>query len=422
MEHANVWTGSQRKVSVNRKTSVGNSTIPTSGAEKFLRKFSFVNYGQGPEIPEDQGTGIQLPATFLPDFHDREAIAKLRFNYVGNTGMHFSALGIGGAGYGGIYGTVDEGKAIQSVQSALKLGLNYIDTAPWYGDGKSESLLGKALATVPRKTFYIGTKVGRYKPNVGEMFDFSAERTIRSVDESLARLRLPSVDIIQIHDLEYAPNLEIILSETLPALEKIVNSGKARFIGITGYPVNKLQEVVQKSAVPIDTVLSYCRYGLFNRDLKDVIPEFRENGVGIINASPLGMGLLSKEGPPPWHAAPESLKRAAKEAVQYAQNNGEDLGKIALKYCYRLPDIATTLVSMERPDLVRANYDACVQGLSEHENQVMHEVVKKFFIPLGRTHWENIEVTHYWENMENAGLVKPVIIQPGNIDEFDEAL
>jgi L-galactose dehydrogenase len=79
------------------------------------------------------------------------------------------------------------------------------------------------------------------------------------------------------------------------------------------------REVVEKSSIPIDTVLSYCRYGLFNRDLKDVIGEFKEQGVGIINASPMGMGLLSKNGPPAWHPAPESLKRAAKEAVQYAK-------------------------------------------------------------------------------------------------------
>ncbi|GAV02736.1 hypothetical protein RvY_13263 [Ramazzottius varieornatus] len=412
MEHANVWTGSQRKTSTRKVSSSKNMlAVPgTGGGENnFLRKFSFANWARPAESDlELQSGAVQLPSTFSPEFHDRDSVAKLRFNYVGNTGMQFCALGFGGSALGGIFGNVDEAKAIQTVHLALKQGVNYIDTAPWYGDGQSESILGKALASVPRKTFYIGTKVGRYKPagsNVADMFDFSAERVIRSVDESLARLSLSYVDVIQIHDHEFAPNVELLLHETLPALEKIQASGKARFIGITGYPVHSLQEIVQKSAVPIDTVLSYCRYGLFNRDLKDVIPLFKEEGVGVINAAPTGMGLLTDEGPQAWHPAPDSLKRVASEAVQYAKEKGVDLAKVAIKYSYRLPDIATTLVSMARPELVKANYDACTHPMTEKENAVMHDVVKKFFIPLGRTHWENIEVTKYWEGMEEANLV-----------------
>ncbi|XP_055352627.1 uncharacterized protein LOC129598652 [Paramacrobiotus metropolitanus] len=410
MEHANVWTGSQRKTSTSRKTSSTDSSAAhqaaDSGADNvFLRKFSFANYAR-PDIPEDHGTGIQLPSTFSPDFHDRSAVLKLRFNYVGNTGMHFSALGLGTSTFGNLSDS-DELKAIDTVHTALKCGINYIATSPSYGNGAAEILLGKALSSVPRKTFYIGTTVGRYQEDISKRYDFSAETVLRSVDESLARLRLPHVDIIQIQDAEFAPNLEVLLSETLPALEKVVNAGKAKFIGISGYPVNFLQDVISRSSVPLDTVLSYGRYGLFNRDLKDIIPYLKEGGVGIINSAPLGMGLLSANGPASSHPAPESLKRSAREAVAFAKERGEDLAKIAMRYCYRVPDVCTTVVNMDRPETVRETYETCIQPMTENENSVMHEVVKRFFLPLGRTHWENIEVTKYWEAMENAGLVQP---------------
>ena len=83
--------------------------------------------------------------------------------------------------------------------------------------------------------------------------------------------------------------------------------------------LGSFREVVEKSTVPIDTVLSYGRYGLFNQDLKEVIADFTDRGVGIINGSALGMGLLAKNGPQSWHPAPEALKRAAKEALEYTK-------------------------------------------------------------------------------------------------------
>jgi aryl-alcohol dehydrogenase-like predicted oxidoreductase len=115
-----------------------------------------------------------------------------------------------------------------------RTGINLIDTAPWYGFEKSERILGEALQGVPREAYYLATKVGRYKPDHLEMFDFRGERVLASIDESLARLRLDYIDIIQIHDPEFAPSLDIIVNETLPALDKARQAGKVRFIGITG--------------------------------------------------------------------------------------------------------------------------------------------------------------------------------------------
>lgn len=84
------------------------------------------------------------------------------------------------------------------MQEALRKGINYIDTAPWYGQGKSEELLGKALKDVPRSAYYIGTKVGRYELDVENMFDFSAKKTRESVEKSLKLLGISTIDVIQV--------------------------------------------------------------------------------------------------------------------------------------------------------------------------------------------------------------------------------
>lgn len=107
------------------------------------------------------------------------------------------------------------------------------------------------------------------------MFDFSAEKTLQSIDLSLKRLKLDYVDVLQIHDIEFAPSLDVVLNETLPAVDKIRKSGKARFIGVTGYPVGLLAECVEKSSIEIDMVLSYCRLSLIDNSLNKYLPVFQ---------------------------------------------------------------------------------------------------------------------------------------------------
>lgn len=117
------------------------------------------------------------------------------------------------------------------------------------GQGKSEKIIGKALKGIPRKTYIIATKVGRYYlgRTVEEIFDFSAEKTKESIETSLEYLGLDSVDILQIHDSDFAVSLDYVISETLPVLEEAKQQGKARFLGITGYPLSVLKELIQKA-------------------------------------------------------------------------------------------------------------------------------------------------------------------------------
>jgi len=145
-----------------------------------------------------------LPPTYLPGWHNEEKVRRMRYTKLGQTDLLVSQAGIGGAVVGNVYpdaGGLEE--IYQCIEQALKAGLNYIVTAPFYGQGKSEEVLGKALRRVPRHTYYIGTK-GRYGASWGTAFDFSEERILSEFDLSLRRLQLPYVDLLQIHDFEFA--------------------------------------------------------------------------------------------------------------------------------------------------------------------------------------------------------------------------
>jgi aryl-alcohol dehydrogenase-like predicted oxidoreductase len=103
-----------------------------------------------------------------------------------------------GSSLGSVFRDTDRQESIETVRHAIKHGINLVDTAPWYGHGKAEEVLGEALKGVPREAYILTTKVGRYLPDPMETFDFSAERVTKSVDESLARLGLDYIDIIQV--------------------------------------------------------------------------------------------------------------------------------------------------------------------------------------------------------------------------------
>jgi aryl-alcohol dehydrogenase-like predicted oxidoreductase len=139
----------------------------------------------------------EFPATFVEGFHDKEAVSRMRYRPLGRTGMVVSILSLGASSLGSVFRATNDEEAVGVVQTAVRKGINFIDTAAWYGHGKSETILGKALAGIPRESYYIATKACRYLPEADKMFDFSAERTLRSIDESLERLQLDYVDLMQ---------------------------------------------------------------------------------------------------------------------------------------------------------------------------------------------------------------------------------
>ncbi|HEU5080030.1 MAG TPA: aldo/keto reductase [Opitutaceae bacterium] len=273
----------------------------------------------------------------------------------GRTNLSVSTLGFGGSSLGGVFGPVDESTSIRTVNTALDCGINLFDTAPFYGATRAETALGRALRTIPRERFFVSTKVGRYGPTQAE-FDFSADRTLRSIDESLARLGLDHVDLLQAHDIEFGETRQII-EETLPALEKIKASGKARFIGISGLHLHLLARVVEQA--PLDFVQTYCHGTLVDSTLQDWLPRFERAGLGVFNSAPLAMRLLSDQGPPDWHPAPPRVRQACAEAAAYCRAHQVDFSEIALRYSLTLPGVHCTILGASSPDEVLRNVRAC---------------------------------------------------------------
>ncbi|KAK3109078.1 hypothetical protein FSP39_022627 [Pinctada imbricata] len=346
------------------------------------------------------GNSRSVPSTYVEGFQNKDDVLHMPHCILGDTGLKVSKLSFGASSLGSVFRETDDTESQNVVHTALKTGINYLDTAPWYGHGKSETVLGKALQGVPRESYYVATKVGRYLPEVEKMFDFRAERTLQSVDESLQRLGLDSVDIIQVHDMEFAPSLDIIINETLPALQKVKDSGKAKFIGITGYPLQNFKTVLERSTVKIDSILTYCRACINDNSLQEYIPFLKERGVGIINASPVGMGLLTHRGPPAWHPALPVTKAACAEAAKYCEGQGVDISRLAMGYTLDNNDVHTTLFSTASLVNLKRNLDIVRNPLTQQEKTVLQHIITKYMEPLTNRHWEGVEVAHYWQQIK----------------------
>lgn len=245
--------------------------------------------------------------------------------------------------------------------NAFKAGINFVDSSPFYGATKAETMLGKCLQGLPRSEIIVSTKCGRYGQ---EDFDFSAERVTASVTESLQRLQTDYIDIIQCHDIEFG-DLDMVVNETLPALVKLKQQGLVKFVGITGLPFHIFHYVLDR--VPpgtVDVVLSYCHNSLNDSTLQSELAYLQSKGVGIISASPLSMGLLTKAGPPEWHPAPQKLQDAAKDAAQRAGSKGVDIAKLAIMESMRSREgISSVLLGMATPEQVESNIQWTLEAL-----------------------------------------------------------
>ncbi|KAG1650795.1 L-galactose dehydrogenase [Nymphon striatum] len=343
------------------------------------------------------------PETFVEGFHDEESVRKMEYRDFGDTGMKVSVLSMGCAGIApGTYRITNEEESIKTVQTAIRNGINFLDVAPWYGFGTCEVVLGKALEGIPRKAYYIATKVGRYKPQILQMFDFSAERTFQSVEESLEKLQVEYIDVIQVHDVEFSSSLDIVVKETLPALKKLQDVGKVKFIGITGLPPTTLHDLYKRSTIKIDSVLCHCHHSLVNTEFNKYVDEYKENGTASINAAVLCMGLLTELGPMDWHPAHPEIKQACRDAIAYCQERDVDISRIATYYSLETFKGATSLIGFAEINLLRKILDILYNKINEREKGVLKEIIEKFMQPLTVNNWEDIELQTYWSKYKTA--------------------
>lgn len=266
---------------------------------------------------------------------------------LGKTGLELPILSFGASSLGQEFRKVDINEAMRAVHVALDCGMNFIDTSPFYGRGMSEVLLGVTLRDVPRDRYILGTKLGRYS---GVHFDFSARRVVESVDISLERLGVDYLDICLCHDLEFV-DMHQIVDETLPALRKVQQQGKVRFVGVSGYPMKMFRYVLDRA--PLDVMLSYNHYTLQNTMLAELIPYLKSKEVGIMNAAPFSARLLSSAPLPKWHKATPQVREVAKRAAEHCAARGSDIAKLALQFSIAHPDLTTCVTGSANPERVK---------------------------------------------------------------------
>ena len=305
--------------------------------------------------------------------------------------MQVANLAFGASSLGGVFHSINEQQGIRAVHAAGDNGINFIDVSPYYGHLKAETVLGKALLEIPRDRYFLSTKVGRYGKDGVNLWDYSAKRATESVYESMERLHVDYIDLINVHDIEFQANLEgglqKVVDETLPALVELRKKGVVGHVGITDLQPENLRWVIEHSEPgTVESVLNFCHYSLNDDLLLDYLDFFEANGIGVINASPLSMGLLSQRGTPDWHPAPAALKEACAKAAAYCQEQGYPIEKLAIQYSTSLnPRIATTLFSSANPDNVLKNIGYVNEPMDEQLVGKVREIIGSQM----RVRWQN---------------------------------
>lgn len=274
----------------------------------------------------------------------------LELHRLGTTHMNVTAVSLGGAGLGGIFGTVGDAEGVAAVEAALELGMNYLDTSPKYGE--AERRMGLALRGVPRDRFYISSKVGTHPERPG---DYSADAARWTVDNSLRVLGVDYLDLCHLHEPE--PNhLDQALAPggALEALVDLKQQGVIRAIGI-GVQSHDLHHRALDTGL-LDVAMMVNDYTLIRQDVQDVVDHARAQGVGLVNGAALAMGLLSGRDPdsvgtPRW-TPPIDEVTAAKQVHTWCAERGVPVLALALQFAARQSPFDCTLIGSATADEV----------------------------------------------------------------------
>ncbi len=263
----------------------------------------------------------------------------MKYQELGRTGLRVSQLSLGGAQFGQQYGPLSVPQAAEVVGAAIDAGVNLLDTSAFYGLGTSETILGEVLAGGARAKVSICTKAGRLDRN---RFDFTPKGMRDCFEGSLRRLRTDRVEILLAHDIEFAPDFERVVDETAEVLHRLKREGKCRFVGMSCLPLDLLAKAIERCN--LDVVVSYCHYNLQDRTLhSELMPVAARHGVGVLNASPLSMGLLTNQGPQPWHPAGDEIMAACRAAAAFCRSRGGDISYLGMQFCLAGADVPSTI-------------------------------------------------------------------------------
>ncbi len=294
---------------------------------------------------------------------------------LGKSGLELPILSFGASSLGAEFRAIDLNEAFGAVHTAIDLGMNFIDTSPYYGRGMSEVMLGQALKGIDRSKYILGTKLGRY---TNSHFDFSAKRVDESLEISMHRMGTDYLDLILLHDVEFV-KLPQIWEETIPALVKAKAEGKVRAIGFSCYPMACFNTVLDHVEDDIDCVLSYNQYTLQNTAFADnLLPRLEKKGLGAINAGPFSARLLTNAELPVWLKEPEEVKAAARAAAKLCDDNGVDIAQLALQFSCGHDYIASTVAGSANPK----NVEKWAKWLAEPIDQDLLKQVQEIFAPV----------------------------------------
>ena len=295
------------------------------------------------------------------------------------TDIELPVLSYGASSLGQEFRRIDITEALKCVPLALELGMDYIDTSPFYGRGMSEVLLGTVLRDIPRDDYVLSSKLGRY---TGEHFDFSARRVVESIDTSLERLKVDHIDLMICHDIEFV-EMQQIVDETLPALRAERDKGKVRYIGVSGYPMKAFKYVLDQT--DLDFVLSYNHYTMQNTMFGDMAPYLKSKNVGMINAAPFAARLLVNAPLPEWHRATPEVREVATKAREHCESKGVDIGQLAVQYSIANPDMSSCMIGSANPENVKKWID---WANAPADQELMDEVL------------EILKPIHNWHHIE----------------------
>jgi aryl-alcohol dehydrogenase-like predicted oxidoreductase len=313
----------------------------------------------------------------------------VRYRQLGDSDLEVSEISLGSwLTYGG---GVERENAQACVDRAFEVGINFIDTANVYARGGAEEFLGEALASRPRESYVLATKL--YFPMDNENRGLSRAQVLKQIDLSLARLRVDYVDLYQCHRYDEQTPLE----ETMEALTEVVRAGKARYLGFSEWTAPQIKAALDLVPAVEKFVSSQPQYSILWRVPEaEVIPLCRENGISQIVWSPLAQGVLTgkyKPGQPPpddsrmasggmgWamdRFKSDDLLAAVQRLQPIADGLGITMAQLALAWVLREPNVASAIVGASRPEQVDQNVAASGIELDESTLAAIDEAVGAF--------------------------------------------
>ena len=305
----------------------------------------------------------------------------MKFRKLGQSDLNCSVIGLGTWGMAGsFWGKVDDDQSIATIRAGLEAGINLIDTAPVYGDGHSEEVVGRALEGLKREDIVLATKCGR--------FTCETEKIRQELETSLKRLKTDYIDLYQVH----WPDDKVPFEETFGELENMRKQGKIRYIGVSNFSVEQTEEASKYCQI----VSTQPQYSLLVRDIeKDILPYCVEKNIGILSYGSIGAGALTgkfKEKP----VFKEDDERASfytffqeqnwpktKQMIdtleEIAASHGKPTVHAAINWVLKQKGISVALVGWRTPEQVRMNAQAADWELTDEENAKILQAYDRIF-------------------------------------------